>query len=678
MADEYAEENAPGGDGGQCVSVERERDALLFMLEDLERSQRQIRQAHEEWIAALDAIHDPVFMHDREYRIMRSNRAYAERAGMSVKEVLGKPYWEVFPKGDGPLPHCHKVLDGAVASANGTGAEEVDEVRLDSGEIFMSRSFVVRDERGSYLYSLHIMEDVTERTMDEARLQQSEQRFRNLVETSSDWIWEVDDQAVYTYVSPKVRDLLGYEPEEVVGRTPFDFMPGEEAERVRKLYFDITAERRSFAALENINRHKDGDFVVLETNGVPMFDGDGKFRGYRGVDRDITGRKRSEQSLMKLNRTLQTLTHCNQALIHATDEEQLLGDMCRVIVETGRYHAAWVGYAEHDAEKSIRLMAQCGFAEGYLESLQFSWRDDERGLMPTARAIRSGEAQISHRVGRDPNFAAWREQARQAGIASCMALPLKNEAGAVFGNLSIYADQEESFDQAEMELLQEMSEDLAFGIQTLRVREAQKRSAEQLVEGLEETVQVIATMVEMRDPYTNGHQQRVAELAVAIATEMALPEEQIRGIHLAGEIHDLGKIQVPAEILSKPGRLSEAEFALIKSHPQTGYDVLKNIKFPWPIAQIVLQHHERLDGSGYPQGLIGDQIMPEARILIVADVVEAMSSHRPYRPGLGLPSALAEIRKNRGRFYDPQVVDACIRLFEEKRYQPPQAWATEH
>jgi HD-GYP domain-containing protein (c-di-GMP phosphodiesterase class II) len=262
-------------------------------------------------------------------------------------------------------------------------------------------------------------------------------------------------------------------------------------------------------------------------------------------------------------------------------------------------------------------------------------------------------------------------------LASCIALPLKNSGGEVFGSLSIYAKNVDAFDREEVNLLQEMSEDLAFGIQALRTHEAQEKSAELLSQGLEKTVLVIATMVEMRDPYTSGHQQRVADLAVAIATDMGLPEQQIRGIHLAGVIHDLGKIQVPAEILSKPGRLNEAEFALIKAHPQTGYEVLKDIQFPWPIAQIVLQHHERLDGSGYPQGLKGDQIMLEARILIVADVVEAMSSHRPYRPGLGLPQALEELRRNRGRFYDPAVVDACLKLFEERRYQEPAAWATQ-
>ena len=653
------------------ASMEQQRDALLFMLEDLQRSRRQLKKAHDEWIAALDAINDPVFMHDGECRIMRSNRAYAERAGMSVKDVVGKFYWEVFPKGKGPLPHCQRAA-GAEA-----GEAHSDEVYLDTGEIFISHSFAISDEQGDYLYSLHIMEDITERRQVEQQLLRSEQRFRNLVETSSDWIWEIDAAGIYVYASPKVYDLLGYEPHEILGHTPFEFMPEDEAARVKAELEAHQQKRQPFAGLENVNMHKNGGTVVLETSGVPVFDSQGELRGYRGIDRDITRRKQGEQHLKKLNRILRTMSSCNQTLIHATDEQQLLLEMCEVIVSIGGYFAAWVGYAERDAGKSIRPMAQQGFPEGYLESLKFTWEDCERGQMPTARAVRFGRMQVSQNIEQDSAFSGWRDEARRTGIVSCIALPLKNSSGEVFGNLSIYADKTDAFDQDELNLLQEMSEDLAFGIRTLRLREAQKQSAELLSKGLEDTVLVIATMVEMRDPYTSGHQQRVADLAVAIAREMGLPEEQIRGIHLAGVIHDLGKIQVPAEILSKPGRLSPAEFELIKNHPQTGYEVLKDIKFPWPIAQIVLQHHERLDGSGYPQGLKGDQIMLEARILIVADVVEAMSSHRPYRPGLGLSHALEELRRNRGRFYDPDVVDACLRLFEEHRYSPPQAWAAQ-
>ncbi len=193
----------------------------------------------------------------------------------------------------------------------------------------------------------------------------------------------------------------------------------------------------------------------------------------------------------------------------------------------------------------------------------------------------------------------------------------------------------------------------------------------ELKENLLDFVTAIAATIEVRDPYTAGHQRRVADLATAIARDLQLPEDQIEGLKLAGVVHDIGKIRVPAEILSKPGRLDDLEFSIIKQHPITGYDILKSINFPWPIAQIVLQHHERLDGGGYPHGLRNGEILLEARILAVADVVESMVSHRPYRAGLGMNAALEEIALNRGMKYDLSVVAACLKLFREDGYSLP-------
>lgn len=189
-----------------------------------------------------------------------------------------------------------------------------------------------------------------------------------------------------------------------------------------------------------------------------------------------------------------------------------------------------------------------------------------------------------------------------------------------------------------------------------------KKSLERMNEIVDGVINSLSSTVDARDPYTAGHQKRVAKLAIEIARSMGFSETGITSIRMAGVLHDLGKIAIPAEILSKPSILSDIEFNLIKSHPQVGYDILKNINFPTPVALIVYQHHERLDGSGYPLGLSGDDILPAAKILMVADVVEAMSSHRPYRPGLGIDKALAEIEKNSGRFYDPDAVDACLKI----------------
>ncbi len=199
--------------------------------------------------------------------------------------------------------------------------------------------------------------------------------------------------------------------------------------------------------------------------------------------------------------------------------------------------------------------------------------------------------------------------------------------------------------------------------------EDKQKSFEKLRKALGATVKAIATVVEMKDPYTAGHQTRVADLARSIGTEMGLSKDQIDSIRIASLIHDIGKISVPAEILSKPTKLTDIEFSLIKTHAQSGYDILKDIEFPWPIARIVYDHHERMDGSGYPNGLTRDEILLESRILMVADVVEAMATHRPYRPALGIDAALEEISQNKGILYDPEVVEVCLRLFREKGYK---------
>jgi len=334
--------------------------------------------------------------------------------------------------------------------------------------------------------------DIVLAKQSEKWIRDSEEKYRSLVESTSDWIWKLDQNMVFTYSSPNVREILGYKPEEIVGKTPFDLMPPEEAKRVADKAFSFIKAKESFKGLENSNLHKDGHIVVVETSGVPILDSDGELLGYHGIHRDITERKQLEQ------------------------ERQ---------------------------DNNIRLRA-----------------------------------------------------------------------------------------------------------------------------GLIATIQVVARTVEARDPYTAGHQLRVSQLSRVIGQEMGLDSDQTEGLRLGALIHDIGKIQVPSDLLSKPTVLSNHEFELIKDHAKYGYDILKDIEFPWPVADIAYQHHERLDGSGYPQGLKGNAICLEARIIAVADVVEAMSSHRPYRPGLGIDVALDEIEAHKGTYFQSDVVDACLKLFRKKGF----------
>lgn len=519
-------------------------------------------------------------------------------------------------------------------------------------------------------------DQVRERT---AALQESEARYKRITEGLTDYQYTViveNGHAVKTTQSTACITVTGYKAEEFSTNPNLwlQMVIPEERETVIEHVKQIL-QGKDVPPIEHHIIRKDGESRWVSDTTILFKDASGKLLSYDGVIKDISERKKAESEIAHINRALATVSAVNRQLVYATDESELLQAICRAIVEQRGYRMASVGYAQQDAYKTIKIMAYDGYNEGYLETAKLSWDENEYGMGPSGRAIRSGTTQLCQDIANDPHYLTWRDAAQQRGYAASIALPLADSDGKVFGILTVYAEEINAFSPAEVDLLEEMAGDLAFGVRTLHIRNerdlAQKQNQlylEQLQHSLQDTVRAIASIVELRDPYTAGHQTRVAHLASAIARQMGLSDEQVQAIHLASNVHDLGKIQIPAEILCKPGRLSDVEYRFIKTHPQTGFDILKDIRFPWPIAQMVLQHHERLDGSGYPQGLKADAILLEARILGVADLVEAMSSHRPYRPGLGIELALEEIIKQRGIGFDPQVVDACLTLFRDKGF----------
>jgi putative nucleotidyltransferase with HDIG domain len=244
-------------------------------------------------------------------------------------------------------------------------------------------------------------------------------------------------------------------------------------------------------------------------------------------------------------------------------------------------------------------------------------------------------------------------------LSNLFVFPIKGGAHAEY-DLS-----HEPCSNAERRLLQMVSSEVAGNIENANLYESVEQEHSKLQKAMDGVIHAMSLVVETRDPYTAGHQRRVAELVRAIAKEMGLSKWQIMGVHVAGLLHDVGKVAVPSEILSKPGKINQYEFGIIKDHCRVGYEILQWIDFPWPVTRVILQHHERLDGSGYPAGLAGEDIVLEARILGVADVVEAISSHRPYRPALGLECALEEISRASGILYDSEVVDACLKLLKK-------------
>jgi PAS domain S-box-containing protein len=616
-----------------------------------------------------------VFWKDLELRYLGCNSLFARDAGMSrPDELVGK---DDFQMGWRKQAERYRADDRRVVDSNTpTIGYEEPQTTPDGHEIWLRSSKVpLHDANGKVVGMLGIYDDITERKLaEESRLQVQVELLeaQRIAHVGS---WQLEVATGHVTWSKELYLMFGLNPAapatDYAGQ-PRLFAP-ESWERLSNAV-SHTQETGSPYELELETIRADGVHGWMLARGEAIRDEGGTVVKLRGVAMDVTERKAGELALTRANRALRTLSACNAALISAVSEPELLDTICRLIVDAGGYSMAWVGFAEQSPKKQVRVVAQYGSTDEYLQSMNITWSDTEHGRGPTGRAIQSRTTQVHQSLMDESDKALWRDAALAHGFQSSISLPLKQLSGAT-GALTLYARERDVFTEEEVHLLEELANDLAFGIATLRTRAERDRMAEAhqhheeiLRKSLEESIQAISDTVEMRDPYTTGHQKRVAQLAVAIATDLTLPKDEIHGIHLAAGIHDLGKIRVPSEILSKPGKLTDIEYQLIKAHAQAGYDILKGIEFPWPLANIVLQHHERLDGSGYPQGLKGEQILLGARIIAVADVVEAMASHRPYRAALGTDLALAEIERGRGTAYDPAVADACLKLFREGRF----------
>lgn len=377
--------------------------------------------------------------------------------------------------------------------------------------------------------------------------------------------------------------------------------------------------------------------------------------------------KSNEVSLMNSNRALKVLTAINQLLLTETDEHSFLDKSCKIITESNNYSLTWIGFAQNDQAKTVKPVAFSGFKQGYIKNIKVSWGDNKWGSGPTGIAIRTGKIQLARHLMDNPIYKPWHHIGHLFGINASCTFPFTVDN--VKAALMIYSSDENAFDRNEIKLLHQLSKNISHGILHIRNQKALENKNKQVEHLLIQTLEVASLALEKRDPYTSGHQHRTADLATAIAMQMKLPQEQIRAIALGAMVHDIGKIYVPAEILNRPGKLTDIEMSLIKTHPQAGFELLKNIDYPWPIAQIILQHHERLNGSGYPHGLKGDEILLESKIVAVADVVEAMITHRPYRPAHSIADALHEIKRNKDSLYDRKVVNACINVFKNKKFK---------
>jgi len=460
--------------------------------------------------------------------------------------------------------------------------------------------------------------EITERKRSEEELKKSEERFKLVFEYAPDACYLNDLKGNFIDGNRAAERLTGYKREELIGGSflklallSLDQMP-KAATLLAK-----NAMRKPTGPDEFLLKRKNGSKVSVEISTHPV-----KLEGRTvvlGIARDITERKQAEKVLQESERKLRLLTESMRDVVFVYDMNRRLQYVNPAVEELTGY--------------SIQELHEHNF-------INYLHPEDQERMMKLWDELFQGKSFSGEelRIVTKDGKTKW---------CSSSWGPLFDENGNQIGI------QGRESDITERKLAKKQLEE----------------SFNNLRKAMNGIIQAIALTVERRDPYTAGHQRRVADLARAIAAEMALPKDKIEGIRIAGIIHDIGKISIPAEILSKPGSLNEFEFHIIKDHAKVGYDILKELEFPWPIAQIVFQHHERMDGSGYPQGLTGEDILLEARILGVADVVEAMASHRPYRPAKGIEKALEEILQNKGRLYDPEVVEACLKVFTKNKFE---------
>lgn len=555
---------------------------------------------------------------DRDGRIVRLDPQGADILGLSLADI-----------GEG---RERKNIRGLHLFGEGSDIDEVvrsGRARLDlvterlskRGEKKLYRADIILpwlDREGKVIGAIVVFDDITRRVEAEQSLQENRRKLEHATELASVYFWEVDiatrnlllNDAFYEFLGTTAEAEGGYRM--AMSRYTKRFVHPEDLPMARRHGRWLKAHRgvEPIPDFEHRIVRVDREVRHVLSRTKVVRDADGRVVGHWGAFQDVTEHRRAEKKYRDL------FENANEAIVVSQDGR---------IAFLNPAAARLVGYPiNHLLGKPVDLNIHPDDRKKIRDAYRRRIRGEDIPLIDT------------HRLVRSDGLIRWVEA----------------------NTVVIDWDGRPAF--------------LNFVVDITERREAEEKlesTLRNLRKTISGTIQAIIQVVERRDPYTAGHQRRVADLARSIATEMDLSYDMIDGIRTAAMMHDIGKISVPAEILSKPGSLGRFEFGLIKEHSKTGYEILKDVEFPWPIAEIVYQHHERLDGSGYPRGLKGPDQLLEARIIALADVVEAIASHRPYRPSLGIEVALDEIKSRKGTLYDPAVVDAALRLFETKGYR---------
>jgi PAS domain S-box-containing protein/putative nucleotidyltransferase with HDIG domain len=538
------------------------------------------------------------------------NQGMVSQFGVGAEELVGRNIFEAFPAlEDEPLGAAIKAALSRGESFERAGLRHRT---LKKGErVINTKINPLSDAAGRLMGAVVITEDVTERVQAEEKLRASEERFRTLTANIPVGAFRTTTEPAGRLLSanPALAKMFGYDRPEAMYEVP-----------VVDLYLNPHERKDFIRAVESSGpisdyevrlKRKDGTAFWGSLSARVIADEAGRAAFIDGILEDVTERKRNEEALRESEEKYRTLVE------QATDGVAIVQDGVFKFV-----NEALAQLAGYDSPRDLAAKEFVPFVAPEFRELTV---EKHRSTMAGEGAADIFEIALLRRDGGE--------------------VPIEVTSGII------------------------QYEGRPAAIVTIRDITDRELVLDKVRKSLNGTIYAMSKMVETRDPYTSGHQLRVAKLARALAREMDLSPAQVEGIYMAAAVHDIGKIAIPEGILSKPGRLTDLELNIIKNHPQVGFDILKNVEFAWPITDVVLQHHERLDGSGYPQGLSGDEISFEARILSVADVVEAMSSHRPYRPTLGVDKALEEISAYKGVLYDSRTVEACLKLFREKDFK---------
>ncbi len=660
---------------------------------------------------------------DEDTKIIHVNKKFEKIAGYLKREIENKMSWTDFvpEKQVKKLLNYHKLRRTGQGKAPKRYISSLINKRGEEKNIIINVN-IVKDTK----ISIASIKDITQQIKLEKRLAEVSENYKNLIENQTDLIVKVNNDQEFLFVSQSYCELFGKTKEELMGKKYMPLVHEEDRkateEAVGSLYkppYTCYIEQRAWT--------KDG-WRWIAWKDKAILNKEKEVLGIVGIGRDITEKKITEEALKKNEKRLSNILNLIPEIIIETDsnlnikyinpqgfkvtgyskcslgenlinflvpeDRKIASENIKNLIEGGKIKNSEYGLLKKDGSKitmlanSVKLTEENGDFKGLLVSTMdiTNLKEIRNNLIISEKHYKSlfdnsidgilrttidGKViAANHAIIKMLGYASLEEflslNVPKDIYANGKTRPGPKQRNKIFENVLKRKDGANIDVETSSRVIYKEGKPVYYeGI--VRNITDRKKSFERLEEAFMDFISTLTAVIESKDPYTSGHQKRVSEIATVIAREMGLNKNKVQSVKIASMVHDIGKISIPHSILSKPGKISRVELEIIKTHSQVGHNILKDIKFPWPLAKIILQHHERIDGSGYPKGIKGKDMLIEAKILAVADVVEAMTSHRPYRPALGIKKAIEELSKNKGKLYDSEVVEACVKLYKENK-----------